>query len=160
VLVLAHLSLLFAAATAVAPAPRAAARVPAASACAAVTRTDVEQALGVRAAQGQPQTSGAASSCDYAAGRGLVTVSIQRLKTEPDLRAEIESLKAAIPEGAVREAPAMGARAFFVDIPGAGTQLHVISGDHAVLVSVLGLGEPAQVADAAMAVARQAIARL
>jgi hypothetical protein len=160
VFALAHLPFLFAAVTAAAPAPRGGVRLPPPSACAAVTRTEVEQALGTRAGQGQPQRSGAESACDYAAGRGLVTISIQRLRAEPDLRAEMESLRAAIPEGTIREAPGMGGRAFFVDIAGAGTQLHVIRGEYAVLVSVLGLGEPAQVSDAAMAIARQAVGRL
>jgi hypothetical protein len=54
----------------------------------------------------------------------------------------------------------MGGRAFFLDIAGAGTQLHVIRGDYAVLVSVLGLGEPAQVSEAAMAIARRACEKL
>jgi hypothetical protein len=111
-------------------------------------------------AQGQPQNGRAVSGCDYAAGQGLVTITIQRLKTEPDLRAEIESLKASIPEGTVRSAPGMGGRAFFLDIAGAGTQLHVIRGDYAVLVSVLGLGEPAQVSEAAITIARRACEKL
>jgi hypothetical protein len=114
----------------------------------------------MRIAQGQPQGGRAESGCDYDAGQGLVTVTILRLKSEPDLRAEIESLKASIPEGTVRSAPGMGERAFFLDIAGAGTQLHVIRGEYALLVSVLGLGEPAQVSEAAMAIARRACEKL
>ena len=103
---------------------------------------------------------GLESTCDYSGGAGQVTVSVQRLTAPLNLRAEIESLKAAIPEAAVRPGPSLGAAAFFLDIPGAGTQLHVVRGDCAVMVSVLGFGEPAQVAAAAEAMARKALGRL
>ena len=61
----------------------------------------------------------------------------------------------------MRDAPSFGAQAFFVDVPGAGTQLHVIRGgrEH-VMVSVLGFGEAAQVSAAAERIARKVLGRL
>ncbi len=100
------------------------------------------------------------SSCDYAAGNGQVTVTLQRLAAKLDLPFEMKGLKAVAPKGRVREAAGMGTVAFFLDIPGAGTQLHVLRGERDyVMVSVLGFGEPEEVAAAAEAMARNALAR-
>ena len=52
---------------------------------------------------------------------GPVLITVERLAAKLDLDAEIASLKAGIPEGTVREGPGIAARAFFLDIPGAGT---------------------------------------
>ena len=126
-----------------------------------MTRTDVQQALGRSVARGQEGADGAQSICDYAAGTGQVSVSVQRLAARLNVSAEIESLKAAIPGASVREAPDLGARAFFLDIPGAGTQLYLIREDRDfVLISILGFGDAAQVSPAAEAMARKALGRL
>lgn len=77
------------------------------------------------------------------------------------MEAEIAGLKASIPESVIRKARGLGKRAFFLDIPGAGTQLYVINGDSDFLmVSVLGFGEAAQVSPAAESLARKALGRL
>lgn len=131
------------------------------SACAAVTRADVEQALGQRVAEGEEQTDGTASTCDYTGRRGQVTITVQRLTAELDLATEIESLERTIPESSVRYAPGFRGTAFFLDIAGAGTQLHIVRGDrNYLLVSVLGFGEAARVSRAAERMARKALGRL
>jgi hypothetical protein len=133
---------------------------PSPPACSLVTGADVQQALGHPVSKGAAGREGAQSTCDYAGGSGQVTIAFERLSAPLDLRAEVASLKAAIPEGTLREAPGISARAFFLDIPGAGTQLYVIRGEtDFVLISVLGFGEPAQVSAAAEALARKALAR-
>lgn len=86
-----------------------------------------------------------------------MTITIERLAAPLDLRAKIAALRASVPEGGVREAPGLGAPAFFFDIPGAGTQLYVVRDDEFVLISVLGFGEGEQVAPAAEAMARKAL---
>jgi hypothetical protein len=107
-------------------------------ACALVTRADVEQALGRSVGHGKEQTEGADSSCDYAGGKGQVT----------------------IPESRVRSAAGIGMVAFFLDIAEDGTQLHVIRGERDyLLVSVLGFGDAAQVSPAAERMARKALTR-
>jgi hypothetical protein len=131
------------------------------AACAAATKADVELALGARVGSGKEETAGIESSCDYNTENGQVTISIQKLTRKLDVTAEIASLKAAIPEGKVREAQGLGTQAFFMDIEGVGTQLHVIRAEREhLLVSILGFGEPAQVSAAAQAIARKALTRL
>ncbi len=130
------------------------------SACALVTRADVERALGRSVGNGKEEADGGNSSCDYAGGKGQVTITIQRLKSKPDMTAELASLKAAIPDARVREVGGLGPVAFFLDIADYGTQLHVIRGDRDyVLVSVLGFGDAEQVSAAAERMARQALQR-
>ena len=130
-------------------------------ACSAVTSTDLENALGRRFGRGQEDTHGNESTCDYGAGKGLVSITIQRLDTKLDLPLEIESLEKNIEHSSVRMAEGLGDTAFFLDIAGAGTQLHVIRGDrNYVMVSILGFGEAPQVSIAAENLARAALARL
>jgi hypothetical protein len=131
------------------------------TACAAVTKADVEEALGQAVGRGREETAGRESSCDYAAGNGQVTVTLQRLAAKLDLPFEMRALKAAVPEGRVREVHGIGAVAFFLDIPAAGTQLHVLRGERDYLmVSVLGFGADHEVAAAAEAMARKALGRM
>jgi len=158
-----YLPLLFAAVTGagiVSPAHDAAPRLSPA-ACSVVTAAELQQAMGRPFSRGAESTEGAQSSCDYAGGTGQVTVTVERLAGKVDLRAEIASLKAAVPEGTVREAAGIAGRAFFLDIPGAGTQLYVVRGDaDFVLISILGLGDASQVSAAAETLARKALGRL
>jgi hypothetical protein len=157
-----YLSLLFSITASTRPAPAMKpAAVRAVTACAAVSKADVEQALGRSVSDGKEQTDATESTCDYTGVYGQVTVTIQRLPARPDIAAEIDSLKRSIPGSAVRDAEGLGSRAFFLDIAGAGTQLHVIRGEKDyLLISVLGFGEAAQVSAAAERIARKALDRM
>jgi hypothetical protein len=127
------------------------------TACTAVTRSDVELALGRRVNGGAESDSGA--TCDYAAGRGIVTVTVQRLREEVDFAAEIGSVRAALPGARIRPAAGLGTRAVFIELPGAGTQLHVVRQREVyVMISVLGFGEASEVSGAAESLARRALA--
>jgi hypothetical protein len=127
------------------------------SACDIATRLDVEQAIGKAVDGGTEQQ---ASTCDYEGNGGLVTITVQELRGKPDMAMEIASLRKAIPEGSWRRAVGFAA-AFFFDIPGVGSQLHVLTGERQhLMVSVCGFGEPAQAAVAAERIARKAIGRL
>ncbi|MEO8593613.1 MAG: hypothetical protein ABI759_09840 [Candidatus Solibacter sp.] len=155
------LLLLFAAAgTSPAGAPRV--TLPkAAGACSAVTTLDVERALRRSVGRGQEETHAAESVCDYRAGTGLVSVTIQHLRQKLDLAAEIASLTRNIEGATVRMAEGLGATAFYLDIEGAGTQLHVVRDDgEYVMLSVLGFGDAAQVSPAAERLVRIALGRL
>src|SRR5438309_7563107 len=79
------------------------------TACAAAPRVDVEQALGRRVSDGAEEVRGPVSSCDYAAGGGMVSVTIQRLTATPDRAVEIAAMRREIPDAVVRNAPAFGA---------------------------------------------------
>jgi hypothetical protein len=104
---------------------------------------------------------GLASTCDYSRRHGQVSVTVQSLQQKLNLEPEIAALKESFPDSAIREATGLGARAFFLDIPGAGTQLYVIQGDsNFLMVSILGFGEAAQVSPAAEALARKALGRI
>jgi hypothetical protein len=130
-------------------------------ACSAVTAADLERALGRRFGHGQEESHGAESTCDYGAGNGQVSITIQRLNAKLNIPAEIESLKESIPESTVRMSSGLGSTAFFLDIAGAGTQLHVIRDDRDyVMVSVLGFGDAAQVSATAERLARAALGRI
>jgi hypothetical protein len=130
-------------------------------ACSAVTAADLERALGRRFGRGQEESHGAESTCDYGAGNGQVSITIQRLHAKLDIPAEIESLKRTIEDSSVRILSGLGSAAFYLDIAGAGTQLHVIRDDRDyVMVSILGFGDAATVSAAAERLAQAALARI
>ena len=131
-----------------------------ATACTVVTKAEVEDAIGHRVNDPTEQTEGRSSNCDYAVKGGLVSITIQRLTAKPDLQAEIAAMKKEIPEGVVRNAPEFP-QACYLDIPGAGTQLHLISDNNQhLMISILGFGDPSEVSAAAVQLARKAIHRM
>jgi len=130
-------------------------------ACSAVTPADLERALGRRFGRGREENRGSESTCDYGAGNGQVSITIQRLSARVDIGVELESLKRSSPDSSVRVIAGLGSTAFFLDIAGAGTQLHVIRGDRDyVMVSILGFGDAAAVSGAAERIARAALGRI
>lgn len=157
---LALVMLLAAASTPPAAVPRPA-PFKALGACSAVTSADMERALGRRFGPGHEEALGADSTCDYGAGNGLVSITVMRLREKLDIPAEIESMKKSLEGSSVRMVSGLGSSAFFLDIAGAGTQLHVIRNDRDyVMVSILGFGDPAAVSAAAERLARAALARI
>jgi hypothetical protein len=126
-----------------------------------VTAADLERALGRPFALGQEESHGTESTCDYGAGSGRVSITIHRLSAKLDIPAEIESLKRNVEDSSVRLVTGVGSMAFYLDIAGAGTQLHVVRGDRDYLmVSILGFGEAQAVSVAAEQVARAALGRM
>jgi hypothetical protein len=109
---------------------------------------------------GDEETQGRASTCHYATKGGLVSITIQKLTAKPDLRLEIGSLKKKLPEAVVRDAPGFP-QAFYLDLPNAGTQLHIANNNlQHLMISILGLGDASQVSGAAAQIARKAMRRL
>jgi hypothetical protein len=130
-------------------------------ACSAVTPADLERALGRRFGRGHEENRGTESTCDYGAGNGQVSITIQRLSAKVNLGVEVEGLQKSIADSSVRMIPGVGSIAFFLDIAGAGTQLHVIRDDRDyVMVSILGFGDAAAVSAAAERIARAALGRI
>jgi hypothetical protein len=130
-------------------------------ACSAVTAVDLERALGRSFGPGQQESHGNESTCDYGAGNGQVSITIQRLNAKVDIATEVESLKASIPESTVRITSGLATTAFFLDIARAGTQLHAIRDDRDyVMVSILGFGDAAAVSKAAERLMRAALGRI
>ena len=129
------------------------------SACLTLTRSDVQAALGRRVGKPEEQNSEAVSTCDYATDRGRVTVTLQRLDRDPDIASEIAALQLEIEGASARPAPNFGPQAFYLDIAGAGTKLHIVRGRDYLLISVLGFGEAPSVVAAVERMARAALAR-
>ncbi|MGA3025341.1 MAG: hypothetical protein ABSF98_11255 [Bryobacteraceae bacterium] len=131
------------------------------TACSAATKADVEEALGHSVANGKESRTDAGSVCSYVGAGGEVTVLIQHASAKLDVPEEIRNLKASFPNATMREAPGIGKRAVFLDMPDIGTQLHVIRGDYDYLmISVLGFGDASRVAPAVEKIARKALDRL
>jgi hypothetical protein len=129
------------------------------TACRAVVKADVELALGRSVAPAEEEVNGPESTCDYAGGKGIISITLRHSPDKVDLATEIATLKAAIPEGSIHEAKGFESRAYVMEIPGAGAQLHVIREEHDyLLVSVLGFAEPAEAALIAEKIARKALA--
>src|ERR1019366_4209058 len=141
---------LFSASSRTAPAkPDAAVR--AVTACAVVTKAEIEEALGRPVIQSEEHAGRSESRCGYMAEGGELTVSMQHSAAKVNVAAEIANLEAAFPEGKRREMPGMGSRAFMMELGEIGAQLHVFVGEHDyLLVSVLGFGDASQVAPAAV----------
>jgi hypothetical protein len=130
-------------------------------ACSAVTPADMELALGRRFGPGQETSLGSDSTCDYGSGNGMVSITVMRLREKLDVPAEIESMKKTLEGSSVRMVSGLGSSAFFLDIAGAGTQLHAIRNDRDyVMVSILGFGDAGEVSAAAERIARAAFNRI
>jgi hypothetical protein len=131
------------------------------TACSAATRADIEEALGHTVANGKESRTDEGSVCSYVGAGGEVTILLQHAAAKLDVPEELRNLKASFPNATMREAPGIGRRAVFLDMPDIGTQLHVIRGDYDYLmISVLGFGDATRVAPAAEKIARKALDRL
>lgn len=120
--------------------------------------------LEVRRAFKRPFASGVAdaTSCEYTAlEQQVVAIKMQHSAARINVQAEMVTLRKAFPDARLRDAAGLGGPAFFLDLPGIGTQLFVIRGDHDfLLISVMGLGEAKRVAGGARQIARIALDRL
>jgi hypothetical protein len=123
--------------------------------CSTVTRVQIEAAIGQRLSQGTEKESTFACTSTYSAVDISITISIRHLTKPLDLAAEIESLKAALPGSKLSEVAGIAEHVFALEIPDAGTQLHILpNGREYLLVSVLGLDDADHGFNAAMKIAR------
>jgi|GEM_PF-3095791 hypothetical protein len=128
------------------------------SMCDIVTHSEVQQAFKRPFAKGAEDRT----ACEYTAlDQQVVAIKTQHSNAKIDARAEMLTLRKAFPEGRMRDAKGLPGTAFFLDLPGIGTQLFVIRGDHDfLLVSVMGLGDAKKVAKATAQIAHLALDRL
>jgi hypothetical protein len=123
--------------------------------CNVLAKSQIEAAVGRPLDVGTEEHSKFDSTCSYSGGDVAVTISIQHLTRALDLAAELGSLKASFPDATIREVKGIAEHAFALEIPGAGTQLHVLPQDREYfLVSVLGVGDGHNGFDAAAKIAR------
>lgn len=131
------------------------------TACAAVTRSDVEGTLRRTVAAGAEEKDTGGSTCDYSTSAGTVTVVVRHLSRKLNLAEEINSMKAAFPNAELRDVAGVGTKAVLLDLGSSGAQVHVVRGDFDyLLVSVLGFGDASRVSGAAIQLARKAASRL
>lgn len=136
-------------------APRGASLIPV-TACSAVSRLDVQLALGFSVGKGVEEEGKDHSTCDYAGTNGIVSITIHRLGEAVSLPAQRQQLRAAFPNAEFKPAGIPGASGFYMHLPKAGTQLHFLqSPTRYVLISILGFGEGPQVEGAAGWLARK-----
>lgn len=128
------------------------------AACEIVTNAEVRAVFKRPFAKG----AGDASSCEYGAlEEQIVAIRMQHVIRKLDVAAEMLTLRKALPMARLRDAKGFSTPAFFMDLPGAGTQLFVIRGDHDfLLVTVLGIGEGKKVGPGAAHLAKIALTRL
>jgi hypothetical protein len=128
------------------------------SPCGLVTAAEVRQIFKRPFVKGNED----ASACEFSVlEQQVVAIKMQHSTSKIDVEAEMITLRKAFPDARMRDANDLGNRAFFLDLPGIGTQLFIIRGDHDFLmVSVMGLGEAKRVAPGAKLVARKALERL
>lgn len=128
--------------------------------CGEVTRPQIEAAIGLLLTDGAEEQSKFTSTCRYSAGDVEVTISIQHLTQSLNLTAELETLRKNFPGAGVREIAGIAEHAYALEIPDAGTQLHVLPGDREYfMVSVLGLGAGHHGFDAAAKIAQAVMNR-
>jgi len=128
--------------------------------CGAVSRDQIEAAIGLLVAHSTEEQSKFGSTCRYSAGDTVVEISIQHLTHPLDLSAELESLRTDIPGSKLREVAGLAEHAYAVEIPDAGTQLHVLPGEREYfMVSVLGLDAGHHGFDAALKIAQAVLKR-
>ena len=131
------------------------------TACSAASKADIEEALGHTLSNGKESRTDTGTVCNYVGAGGEVTVLMQHAAAKLDVPQEILNLKESFPNATMRDAPGIGKRAVFLDMPDIGTQLHVIRGDYDYLmISVLGFGDATHVGPAVEKIARKALDRL
>ncbi len=128
--------------------------------CGEVTKPQIEAAIGLLLADGTEEQSKFSSTCRYSAGDVEVTISIQHLTESLNLPAELDRLRKDFPGAELREIAGIAEHAYALEIPDAGTQLHVLPGARDYfMVSVLGLGAGHHGFDAAAQIARAVMKR-
>ena len=123
-----------------------------ASNCNSLSRSRLEAAIGRPLNPGTVEFTRFGSACSYNGGNVEVTISVQNLAVPLDLPAELRNLQTAFPGASLREVNGLGVRAFALEIPGAGVQLHLLPGPREyVLISLMGAGDGAGEAAARIA---------
>jgi len=123
--------------------------------CGAVTRAQIEAAVGLLLGHGTEEQSRFSSTCSYSADGVSVTITIRHLTQALNLPAELGKLRADFPDAELHEVTGLAERAYALEIPEAGTQLHVLPGEREYfMVSVLGLDAGHHGFDAAAKIAQ------
>jgi hypothetical protein len=130
------------------------------SACALVTKAEIQEALGTAVGNGISGKDRNMDICAFSTPKGdKVDIFVTRSSDKRDLNKVIDEARKAMPLAAVREVPGLGDKAILVDSPTSGTLLSVYRAGDSLVVSVWGAGGGAKADAVAEKIARKAFHR-
>lgn len=119
------------------------------SACALVTKVEIEEVIGTVVGNGTPMNDRKMDICTFRNTKGdEVEILVTRSLAKRDLSKALEEARKAIPTATVREVPGLGDKALLVDQPSGGTLLSVYRAGDTLVVSVLEAKRPGAVSEA------------
>lgn len=148
-------SIMLASNTRAAGAPAISAEPPAVPVCDNVTKSQIEAVVGHLLSHETQEFTRLACIRTFFSDDVEVSISVQHLTQSIDIPGELQNLGQSMPDSKLWEVQGVEGRAFALDIPGNGLQLHVLPDrrDY-LLVSVQGLKEGDHGYQAAMRIAR------
>jgi len=130
------------------------------SACAVVTKAEIEQAIGTTLGNGMPHGVREADVCAYENKKGnKVNIFVSRSNDKRDLTTLVEEAKKALPKAKVQEIKGLGDKALLVDDPKGPSMLSIYRRGDALVVSVYGISDRAKADAAVEKIARKAFGR-
>ena len=130
------------------------------SACALVTKAEIEEVIGRAIGDGRPMKDRDMDVCAFTTPKGdKVGIFVTRSPAKRDLSKALDEAREAMPGATVREVPGLGDKALLVDLPTSGTLLSVYRAGDTLVVSVLEAGDGAKAHAAVEKIARKAFKR-
>jgi hypothetical protein len=130
------------------------------SACALVTKAEIEEVIGKAFGDGKPMKDRNMDICTFTTPKGdEVRIFVTRSPAKRDLSKALDEAREGLPGATVREVPGLGDKALLVDLPVHGTLLSVYRGGDTLVVSVLEAGDGAKAHAAVEKIARKAFKR-
>lgn len=130
------------------------------SACALVTKAEIEEVIGRAISDGMPRKDRTMDICAFTTPKGdQVNIFVTRSPAKRDLSKALDQAREAMPGATVREVQGLGDKALLVDHPTRGTLLSVYRAGDTLVVSVLEAGDGAKADAAAEKIARKAFKR-
>jgi hypothetical protein len=130
------------------------------SACAVVSKAEIEQAIGTTLGNGMPHGAREADVCVYENGKGnRVNIFVTRSNEKRNLNTLVVEAKKALPQAKVQEIQGLGDKALLVEDPKGPSMLSIYRGGDALVVSVYGISDRAKADAAVEKIARKAFRR-
>jgi hypothetical protein len=130
------------------------------SACAVVTKAEIEQAIGITMGNGMPHRAREADVCAYENKKGnKVNIFVTRSQEKRNLNTLVDDAKKALPKAKVQELRGLGEKALLVEDPKGPTILSIYRGGDVLVVSVYGISNRTTAEAAVEKIARKAFRR-
>ena len=130
------------------------------SACAIISKAEIEQAIGTTLGKGVGRQVHEADVCEYSNAKGnKVNIFVSHAQGKRDLSTLVAEAQKSLPEAMIREFPGLGEKALLVTDSRGGTMLSVYRGGDSLVVSVYGMGNRAQARAAVEKIAKKAFSR-